>query len=243
VNSDRAARIWSQVGLHSLGDPVSVAHVCAAAVAGVGVDGAGLSVMVSPTVRETMHATDQVADQLEEWQLSYGQGPCVDAFSDGGPILVVDLDLPYYLARWPVFTPAALTSGARAVFALPLQVGAVRLGVFDLYRAGPGPLSRAQLADALAFGEAASVLLLDSAAGVPPDTADLAWQRQDPTANQATVHQATGMIVAQLGVGADAAFARLRAYAYAENRRLGEVAIDVVERRLRFDPDPTEDQT
>ena len=63
-------------------------------------------------------------------------------------------------------------------------------------------------------------------------------QRDDPTAHQIQVHQATGMILVQLGVDAGAAFARLRAHAYAEGRRLGDVARDVVERRLRFEPDP-----
>jgi hypothetical protein len=215
-----------------------MAHVCAAAVAGVGVDGAGVTVMVSPTVRDTVHATDLVAGDLEEWQLTFGQGPCVDAFSDGGPVLVVDLDSPDYSARWPAFTPAALDSGAQAVFALPMQVGAIRLGVLDLYRTRPGPLSPHELADALAFADAAGMLLLDGAAGTQPDTADLAWQRDDPTAHQAQVHQATGMILVQLGVRAEAAFARLRAYAYAHDQRLGDVARDVVERRLRFEPDP-----
>lgn len=237
-NTDRVVRIWAQVARQSRGDPVSVAHLCAAAVAAVRVDGAGVTVMVSPTVRDTVHATDRVAGELEEWQLTFGQGPCVDAFSDGGPVLAGDLRAADCLARWPVFTPAALDSGARAVFALPLQVGAIRLGVLDLYRTRPGPLSIHELADALAFADTAGMLLLDTAAGTQPDTAELAWQRDDPTAHQAEVHQATGMILVQLGVSAEAAFARLRAYAYAHDRRLGDVARDVVERRLRFDPDP-----
>jgi hypothetical protein len=153
-------------------------------------------------------------------------------------VLAADLRAADFLARWPVFTPAALDSGAGAVFAMPLQVGAIRVGVLDLYRTRPGPLSPHELADALAFAETAGMLLLDTAAGVQPDTAELAWQRDDPTAHQAQVHQATGMILVQLGVSAEAAFARLRAYAYAYDRRLGDVARDVVERRLRFDPDP-----
>jgi ANTAR domain len=235
---DRVVRVWAQVGRQARGAPVSVAHVCAAAVAGVAVDGAGVSVMTSPTVRDTVHATDRVAGELEEWQLTFGQGPCLDAFTDGGPVLVVDLRSAESAARWPVFTPAALGSGAQAVFALPLQVGAIRVGVLDLYRSRPGGLSPHELADALAFADTAGMLLLDTAAGTQPDTADLAWQRDDPTAHQARVHQATGMILVQLGVGAEAAFARLRAYAYAHDRRLGDVARDVVERRLRFDPDP-----
>jgi ANTAR domain-containing protein/GAF domain-containing protein len=237
-NADRVVRIWAQVAQQSRGDPVSVAHLCAAVVAAVRVDGAGVTVMVGPTVRDTVYATDRVAGELEEWQLTFGQGPCVDAFSDGGLVLAGDLRAADCLARWPVFTPAALDSGARAVFALPLQVGAIRVGVLDLYRTRPGPLSTHELADALAFADTAGMLLLDTAAGTQPDTAELAWQRDDPTAHQAQVHQATGMILVQLGVGAEAAFARLRAYAYAHDRRLGDVARDVVQRRLRFDPDP-----
>ena len=136
-----------------------------------------------------------------------------------------------------MFTPAAVDSGARALFALPLHVGAIRLGVMDLYRTRPGPLSRRELADALAFAETMGMLLLDGRAGVQPDSAGPARLRDDPTAHQAQVHQATGMILAQLGVSPEAAFARLRAYAFAHDRRLGDVARDVIERRLRFEPD------
>jgi hypothetical protein len=139
VNGDRVVRVWAQIGQQSRGDPVSVVHVCAAAVAGVGADGAGVTVMVSPTVRDTVYATDRVAGELEEWQLAFGQGPCVDAFAAGDPVLVVDLGSPDYSARWPAFTPAAWDSGARALFALPIQVSAIRLGVLDLYRTRPGP--------------------------------------------------------------------------------------------------------
>jgi ANTAR domain len=238
VTEDRDFRIWTLVARQSQGAPVSVGHVCAAAVSCVGVDGAGVTVMVNPTVRETMHSTDAVSANLEELQLTLGQGPCVDTFTHGGPVLAMDLNTPEYLARWPAFTPAALGHGALAVFAFPLQVGAIRLGALDLYRASPGGLGPDELADALAFADTAGMLLLDGAAGTQPDNAELAWQRDDPTAHQAQVHQATGMIVAQLGVSAETAFARLRAYAYAYDRTLGDVARDVVERRLRFDPDP-----
>ena len=234
----RVSRVWAQVGEQSRGVPVSVVHVCSAAVAGIGVDGAGVTVMTSPTVRDTLHATDRVAGELEEWQLTFGQGPCLDAFTGGGPVLVVDLHSSESAARWPVFTPAALDSGARAVFALPLQVGAIRVGVLDLYRTTPGGLSPHELADALAFADTTGILLLDAAAGTQPETADLAWQRDDPSAHHARVHQATGMILVQLGISAEAAFARLRAHAYAHDRRLGDVARDVVQRRLRLPPDP-----
>jgi hypothetical protein len=237
VNGERVVRVWAWVAQQARGAPVTVAHVCAAAVAEVGVDGAGVTVMVSPTVREGVHATDGVTVDLEELQLTFGQGPCVDTFLEGGPVLVVDLRAPEYLARWPAFASAALRIGARAVFAFPLQIGVIRLGVLGLYRSRPGGLSTHELADALALADTAGTLLLDAATGTPPDAGELAWQPDDPTAHHVQVHQATGMIAVQLTVNADAAFARLRAHAYASDRALGDVARDVVERRLRFEPD------
>jgi hypothetical protein len=149
------------------------------AVPGLGVDGAGVTVMASPTMRETVHATDAVVTSLEELQLTLGQGPGLDAFIHGGPVPVADLSVAEYLSRWPMFTPAALATGAQAVFALPLQTRAIRLGVLDLYRASPGGLHRDELAEALAFADAAGAMLL-AAAGNLPETAELAWQRDDP---------------------------------------------------------------
>jgi ANTAR domain len=238
VTEDRLLRTWTRVAREARGATVTLAHVCVAAVKGVRVAGVGVTAHVSPSVWETMHTTDVVAAVLEELQVTVGQGPCLDAFSGGGPVLATDLSTPEYLARWPGFVPAALDNGARAVFAFPLQLGAIRWGAMDLYRPVAGGLSPSGLADALAFAECASFLLLDAAAGTPPDAHELTWQHADPIAHQADVHQATGMLVVQLGVDAEAALARLRAYAYAQDRRLGEVARDVVDRRLRFDADP-----
>ena len=56
--------------------------------------------------------------------------------------------------------------------------------------------------------------------------------------HRAEIDQATGMLTEQLGVGIEEAFVRLRAYAYADDRRLTEVARDIVARRLRLGPGP-----
>ncbi len=237
MSGDRTFRIWLRIVEQARGGPVSLAQVCEAAVATIGVDGAGLTVVLTPTVRETVTATDAVAADLEELQLTLGQGPCLDTFSSGGPVLADDLRSSEFFRRWPQFTPAALDAGAGAVFALPLHIGAISLGVLDLYRARPGGLDLPEIADALAFADVAGMLLLDRTASAEPASAELAWQHDDASANQAVVHQATGMILVQLGISAEAAFARLRAYAYAHERRLSDVARDVVGRRLRFEPD------
>jgi len=66
-------------------------------------------------------------------------------------------------------------------------------------------------------------------------------QGRDLALHRAEIDQATGMLTVQLGVPAAEAFARLRAYAYARDRRLADVAGDIVARRLRLHRDQSQD--
>jgi hypothetical protein len=226
--------VWGLVVDQAHGDPVAVAHVGAAAISAAGVDGAAVSVMLSATPRETVYASDPTAAELEELTLTLGEGPGVDAVT-GGPALAEDLNSARCAARWPAFAPAAVDAGAAAVFALPLHVGGIRLGVMDLYRARPGPLDHDQLADALLLADTACALLLEPMVGERPPSHGREPELTGPLHPE--VHQATGMMIVQLGVSAAVALVRLRAYAYSHERRLRDVAADVVARRLRFAPD------
>lgn len=235
VNGERFVRLWAAVARQAAGATASVAHACTAAVAMTHVDGAGVTVMNSSTARDLVHSTDRLAGELEQWQLTFGEGPCIDAYTAGAPVFVERLNTAGFVRRWPAFAPAALRSGAEAVFALPLRWGATRWGVLSLHRCRPGGLTAQELADALTFADIVAMLMLDEAAG---DVAPLtSWQHDDPAAHHAEVHQATGMLVAQLATTAEDAFGRLRAYAYTQDRRISDVASDIVAGRLRLSPD------
>jgi hypothetical protein len=231
ANPDRRLQLWDLVVARAQGSPAAVRHVGAVVVAVAGVDATAIAVTLTASPREVLYTSDQVADELEELTTTLGEGPGVAALTDG-PALAADLGDTWSQARWPLFTPAAVALGVRAVFALPLQVGGIHLGVLDLYRRAPGFLDQEQFADALLLADTACALLLDAGAvahgGRRPEEAGL----QHPE-----VHQATGMIVAQIEVSAAVALVRLRAYAYANNQRLRDVAADVVARRLRFPHD------
>jgi hypothetical protein len=233
VSPDRRMRLWHLVVEQSGRGPVTVGHVCAAAMTATGTDGAAITVALAAAPRETIFSSSQLASQMEELSLTLGEGPCVDALV-GGPSLIPDLCEASCMRRWPVFAPDAAHAGVRAIFALPLQIGAIRLGVLDLCRTEPGELDHEQLLDALLLADTACAVLLDTTGlGMPatpgrvPEPAGL----QHPE-----VHQATGMVSVQLGLSAALALVRLRAYAYTHDRRLRDVASDVVARRLRFDP-------
>jgi GAF domain-containing protein len=209
-------------------------RLCAAAARGLALSGAGVSVMGENGVRGLSTGSDPAAERLEELQFTLGEGPCIDAFEARCPVLVPDLGTALR-DRWPVYTSAAYEGGVRAVFAFPLQVGASRLGVLDLFRNRPGALSAEQVAQALVFADVAVGTLLDGQDRAGPGmAADGLLEAMD---SRAELFQAQGMVMVQLGTSLAEALARLRAYAYAENRSLAAVARDVVARRLRFDRD------
>jgi GAF domain-containing protein/ANTAR domain-containing protein len=226
-DTEHLARVARLVAAHG----PDVARLCDACVDSLpGIVGAGLAVMTSLPAQQMRYASDQVSARIEELQLMLGEGPCVEAFRRGRPVLAADLDDHGWVRRWPMFTPAAIDAGARALFALPLQVGAVCIGVIDLYRSVAGALTGDDLGEALAFADAATELLL--AEQLPGG--EVAGSGRI-FSHRAVVHQATGMVSAQLEVSVADAFLRLRAHAYVAERGLDEVARDVVVRRLRFD--------
>jgi len=196
----------------------------------VPVSGAGVALMTPTGHGGTLAATDGPAEVMENLQLTLGEGPCVNAFRDRRPVL--EHDLTKAGARWPGFAPAAAEAGIAAIFAFPLQIGAIRLGVLDLYRDTPGSLDRLQLAEALDYAAAATTILLDrqyatSPGELHPDLADTADSHRE-------IHQATGVIAAQASVPINEALLLLRARAYSEERPLLELAHDVVARRVTF---------
>lgn len=210
--------------------PQMLSEACAAALP---VTGVGIALMSVRGPEGLVAATNETARILEDLQFSLGEGPCVDASNFGRPVLA-PLMRHTGPARWPGLGPAALDAGVEAVFAFPLQVGAVRLGAMDLYRDAPGELSLDALAHALLFaGAAVQVLLhlqdqMPAGEGLHPDL--LAPER-----DRREVHQATGMVSVQAGVALADALLLLRARAYSEDRSILAVASDVLSRTLRFD--------
>ncbi|GIL30899.1 GAF domain-containing protein [Actinocatenispora comari] len=231
LSADRASQPGPPVGL-----------VCARCVVELSVTGAGATVLANlnrgdgdgrsdghPS-RGLVYATNATSTALEDLQLTVGEGPCLDAFESGGPVLVADLAAEQ--ARWPAFATGATALGAAAVFSFPLQIGVVRLGSLDLYRDAAGPLTRTEVTDALILTDLATEQIIEQIDGHA--VADLSWLADA----HIEVHQAAGMVQVQLGVTTEHALMRLRGYAFTHDLTMAEVARQVVERSLRFEPEP-----
>lgn len=221
------------------GPASAVSLACERCVLELAVSGAGATVLSHlpgghgdgegrPT-RGLVHATNPVSAGLEDLQLTVGEGPCLDAFASGGPVLIADLAAQ--APRWPAFTPAACELGAAALFSFPLQIGVARLGSLDLYRDRTGSLTRVELTDALILSDLATQGVVADLDGHSMD--DVSWLA-DP---HAQVHQAAGMVQVQLGSTTEVALMRLRGYAFTRDTPLAEIARQVVERSLRFTDD------
>lgn len=209
----------------------AVDGVCDAAVSLLSLRGAGLSLMVDGQLRGTAGVSAAGIVAVQELQLSLGEGPSVDASSTGRPVLEPDLDNPA-VVRWPAFAQAAVAAGVFAVFAFPLRLGAIQLGVLALYREAPGELSTEELAYGLVLADVATQTVLNLQAGVEHDGLHELLAKEP--AHWAEIHQATGMVTVQLGISLDEAFVRLRAHAFGAGRPLREIAADVVAGRLSF---------
>lgn len=232
ADGGRRKRILAQLGDPDLTSSAADAMggVCRFAVSQLRASGCALMLMSQGTI-EVVASAGSAATTVADLQSALGEGPCLDAHTSGSAVFAADLAACG--ARWPVFSAEASGLGVAAEFALPLQVGAAGLGTMDLSRHEPGMLSEDDLADALAAADIAvdALLALQRTAvdgGVPAGLNALRG------ADRLVVHQATGMVSVQLEVTTTAALASMRAAAFNGGRSMHDIAVDVVERRLRF---------
>lgn len=211
-------------------------RLCRATVHGLPAAGAGVSVIGGGAdgARGVAAISDPDDIWLAELQFTLGEGPCLDAHAGGRPVLVPDLDAGA-MRRWPGYAPAAFEKGVRAVFAFPMQIGAARLGVFDVYREQSGSLSKPAFSRAVAFADMALTTLLDGQHDAPPGEA--APGLGEALGSRSVIYQAQGMVTVQLTVDLAEAMVRIRAYAYANQRPLTDVASDIVSRKIRLEDD------
>lgn len=217
--------------------------LCSSCVGLLGVDGAAVSVVLNGAPSGTFGSSSETSRRIDEFQFTFGEGPCLDAVATRTAILAPDLS-SLQEQRWPVFRGAALEEGIHAVFALPIVVTSQWVGALDLFRARPGPLTRDVLSGALLAAELAAAPLLDLIR-----EAERINQLDDPSPpvepfaemDRVEVYQATGILISALGVDADEAQIRLRAHAIATDQTASQVARAIIERRLMLDQDGPSD--
>lgn len=207
-------------------------RLCDTCVEVLDVTGAGIMLMSDGQHRGTLGVSNRVMTLVEDLQFTLGEGPCIDAYTSEHPVLEPDLVDPA-VNRWPAFSGPAVQAGVRAVFGFPLRTGAANIGALDVYLDHPGDLRPDQLTDAAVMAGVISSTVLALQAEAAPG--ELPGQLDTTTLARAIVHQASGMLSAQLDIDVSDALVRIRAHAYTSNRPVNDVARDIVERRLRLE--------
>lgn len=200
-------------------------QLCRTVTSDLAVAGAAVNLMSTAGSEAVVAASDDRSRTVDELQFSTGEGPCHDAFAARRPVLTPDLRAVTD-GRWPAYASAARESGVVAVFAFPLQVGAVVLGVLDVYGDLPGSLTDQQLGTALTSAQAATEIILDghlvSADGRLDHDLSTAFE------HRAEIYQAQGMVMVDLGVDPVEALARMRAHAFGNDIPLLDLAHDII---------------
>jgi len=199
------------------------------------VEHAAVSTLGTPFGSETVCASDPRAARLDELQIDYGIGPCWDALATRKPVFEADLD-DTSRSAWPELGESLKDSGVKSVYAFPLVLGRLDVGAVDLYAITPAALSPRLIAQASTLADIVATQVVRRAVSQLPESEDgtdhAGFSRRE-------VHQATGMIIAQMRVNPEDALLLLRAHAFAAGRSVREVAADVVARKISFAPDDT----
>ena len=193
------------------------------------VTGASVSTLGDVLGSETVSATDIHAARLDEAQFDLGEGPCWDAMRTSRPIAE-----PAFrtrgVDRWPAFATAVRDQPVSSIFSFPLVVGQLKLGAVDLYSRDPITLDRDASRRAVTLAAIIGRHLLREAlsSSAPIDDVD-----NNPRSRR-TIHQATGVVLAQLGMSADEALLLIQGHAFATGRSMMDVAGEIVEGGLVF---------
>ncbi|WP_291054259.1 GAF and ANTAR domain-containing protein [Herbiconiux sp.] len=200
-------------------------------VAALPIDGAAVATLGPLLASETIAASDPTVARLDELQFDLREGPCWDALRTARPVLEPDLrHNPRH--SWPAFSEAALREDVGAIFAFPMIVGRLKIGAVDLYSARAREFTRDQSEQAGALVAVVGRQVLRRS--LDALVADAGEAPRTDRFSRRIVHQATGMVIAQLGVSPGEAELVLRGHAFAESRSMREVAEDVLAGRLGF---------
>ena len=215
-------------------------RLCEACLELLDIDAAAISLIFDGANAGTLGASSAAARIYDELQFTLGQGPGLDCVAGQAPVLVPDLaDLGE--TRWPAYTLAMLALRIGSVFALPVVLAGEHIAALGLYRDRASTLTAGKLADALTAAELATRPLMNLLGKNPQAAIDNAegeaWTELN-TLMRVEINQATGMLIAQLGIEMTDASLRLRAHAYAVDRSPTDVAHDILHHDLRLDTDP-----
>jgi hypothetical protein len=205
--------------------------LCTVAAEFTAFDGAGIALISDNEALTSLCTSNVASGALMDLELTLGEGPMVDA-SRGDASEDTDLR-ETDSSEWAVYRSEAIALGARAVFAYPIRLGAIRFGALSFYRTSPGPLNEQQSSDAYLMASVIGRAILAEQAG--GSLVGLPEELDGESTLDFRVHQAAGMLAVQGTLSVKDALILLRAHAFGVGRELSDLAERVVTGSTRFE--------
>jgi GAF domain-containing protein len=199
-------------------------EVAELATGAVGADMAGLTIRDERGRATTVVYTDRMVPEIDQAQYDNDRGPCLDA-SRAQQVFRIDDTMSD--SRWPEFAKAARTHGVRSSLSIPVVVAARGLGALNFYDGNPSFFDAEKTRVANLF--AAQCAITAQYWAVAHEATTLA----DAMQSRAVIEQAKGVIMATTRCPADDAFDLLRDQSMQENRKLRDIAAEIVDRQTR----------
>jgi GAF domain-containing protein len=189
-----------------------------------GADIAGVTMLRDGKPTTTVY-TDPTSPEIDSAQYETGSGPCMDAFREQRVFRIADTEVD---ESWTAFSAAAFDRGVRSTISFPLSVRGSGTGALNLYSRKPEAFSDDDEDHGMLFAQQASVALAN--AQLYDSAYRMTQQLQDALVSRAAIDQAKGVLMARNGVSAEEAFGLLRTTSQQENRKLRDVAQEIVDR-------------
>jgi GAF domain-containing protein len=179
----------------------------------------------------TVASSDPLAAHVDEVQYGHDQGPCLQAMRTGQIVITADLTTEQ---RWGPYPTYALSYGVHSTLSLPLTVNGDTRGALNLYAGTAHAFGPTEQQHAELFAGPASAALTVVTRQV--HQVQLSEQLRDALATRAVIDQALGVLMGHNSCDSDTAFAILRESSQHQNRKLHDVAADIVKTVSGDDP-------
>ena len=212
------------VGEHTMGETLQrIAGLGQAAIPGAHLT--GLTLLREDGRPTTAVCTDPETAAVDQIQYERGDGPCLTAYREMCVITVPSMDAE---TRWPEVSAFATQRGVHSSLSAPLIVGDRGIGALNFYSRSENAFTADDEETAQTFGLHAAVVLANAQAYW--SAYELSQQLERAMASRAEIEQAKGILIEQLGVTSDEAFELLKRVSQRENRKLREIAAELVKR-------------
>lgn len=223
ISTDRISDLFVEVAdtLVDEFDLIDFLHNLTVHAAGIsGADAAGLMLTDQVGRLQFMAASNPNGETLELFQLQNSEGPCLDCFTTGEP--VVNADLAHAAHRWPTFAPRAIQLGYRSVHAVPMRLREHIIGALNLFGSADAHFDADDLRVVQALADVATIALMQERTIRRAE--ELTEQLQGALTSRIVIEQAKGAVAALDGITTDEAFELLRSRARSSQKRLVDVA-------------------